>query len=104
MLIASPTSLVIGSGVGTYLGSLNGLVILTARLLSYIGTYISLPSAFRCAWQLEQLPCRNNIAMALICSPAARPKKALGLLTLNDHLLVPAGGAMAADSVEPQVN
>src|SRR6187397_1425480 len=104
IFIFSPTILLIGSGIGLYNGCISGILNRTARLLSYTGTYISLWSAFRCAWQSVQFPARKRIAIFKMVSPAGTPKKVRILLMVYDHLLVPAAVARAAASVEPHVN
>src|SRR6476661_2211616 len=79
---------VCGSGTGSYLGCDGGASMRTARLLVYIGTYMSLPSVLRCALQAEeQFPSRNKIAMLFRTSPGANPKNTLGLLIVYCHLL-----------------
>src|SRR6476661_5124333 len=85
-----PTVQDCGSGTGSYFGCEGGASILTARLLVYIGTYMSLPSVLRCALQEEvQFPSRNKMAMLFRVSPGAKPKNILGLLIVYFHLLGP---------------
>src|SRR6185295_9994651 len=102
ILILSPGCLLMGSGIGTYLGSKGGSVNRTARLLSYIGMYISLPSLF--LWTIFPAPSRKSRAIFFIVSPAGTLKKFRMLLMVYFHLLAPSEVACAAAVVEPHAN
>src|SRR6476620_8430207 len=91
------------SPTGWYLGSDGGASILTARPLSYTGTYMSVPSAFR--WARLPFPLRKRMAIFLMVSAGLVILKKLRRLPVmvNCHLLDPADTALAAAAVLPQV-